>query len=419
MMAGLNNVSRDAAVVLASPEEVHSALEDHLERWRPEILDLSHAIHADPELGGQEFRAVKRVQKVLLKAGFTFDEPQPEQPTAFSARFGSGGLVVALCVEYDALPDIGHACGHNVNAASAVGAALALAAVANELDITVKVLGTPAEETTGGKVDLMEAGFFDDVSLAMMVHAGAADVVGGSSLAMSMWEVLFEGRPAHAAAAPSEGVNALDALVVAQLAIALARQQLPAGSIVSLIVTEGGSAVNVIPERSRASVEMRAPGIDQLRVIQDKVRRCLEAGAHASGCTLQVTPIGQRLRGTAPGSVPVHGLPGSDESQGQGRCVQRRSCGLDGHGKRFATGAEHPPDGGLRREWRRASHSRVRGLRRIGRSRQGGVGRIFRTGSSGMRRCRGPGPTGTPATKDAHLKSQAPPAGPAPRPGGQ
>ncbi|PRB37676.1 peptidase M20 [Arthrobacter sp. MYb23] len=291
-MAGLNNVSRDAAVVLASPEEVHSALEDHLERWRPEILDLSHAIHADPELGGQEFRAVKRVQKVLLKAGFTFDEPQPEQPTAFSARFGSGGLVVALCVEYDALPDIGHACGHNVNAASAVGAALALAAVANELDITVKVLGTPAEETTGGKVDLMEAGFFDDVSLAMMVHAGAADVVGGSSLAMSMWEVLFEGHPAHAAAAPSEGVNALDALVVAQLAIALARQQLPAGSIVSLIVTEGGSAVNVIPERSRASVEMRAPGIDQLRVIQDKVRRCLEAGAHASGCILDMTPKG-------------------------------------------------------------------------------------------------------------------------------
>ena len=229
---------------------------------------------------------------MLRKAGFTFDETQPEQPTAFSARFGSGQLVVALCVEYDALPDIGHACGHNVNAASAVGAALALTAVAEQLDITVKVLGTPAEETTGGKVDLIEAGFFDDVSLAMMVHAGAEDVVGGSSLAMSMWDVLFEGRPAHAAAAPSEGVNALDALVIAQMAIALARQQLPPGSIVSLIVTEGGSAVNVIPERARASVEMRAPSIDQLRLIQDKIRRCLEAGAHASGCTLSMTPKG-------------------------------------------------------------------------------------------------------------------------------
>ncbi|MDR6986889.1 amidohydrolase [Paenarthrobacter nitroguajacolicus] len=292
MIAGLNSGTLGSGVVLPSQGDIHAALDSEVLRWKSDILDLSHAIHADPELGGQEFRAVKRVRRVLRKAGFTFDEEQPEQPTAFSARFGSGQLVVALCVEYDALPEIGHACGHNVNAASAVGAALALAAVAGQLDITVKVLGTPAEETTGGKVDLVEAGFFDDVSLAMMVHAGAADVVGGSSLAMSMWDVLFEGRPAHAAAAPSEGVNALDALVVAQLAIALARQQLPVGSIVSLIVTEGGSAVNVIPERTRASVEMRAPGIDQLRIIQDKVRRCLEAGAHASGCILQVTRKG-------------------------------------------------------------------------------------------------------------------------------
>jgi amidohydrolase len=292
MIAGLYSGNQGPAVVLSSPADIHAILDNEVQRWKPDILDLSHAIHADPELGGQEFRAVKRVKGVLGKAGFTFEETPPEQPTAFSARYGSGQLVVALCVEYDALPEIGHACGHNVNAASAVGAALALAAVAGRLDITVKVLGTPAEETTGGKVDLIEAGFFDDVSLAMMVHAGASDVVGGSSLAMSMWDVLFEGRPAHAAAAPSEGVNALDALVVAQLAIALARQQLPMGSIVSLIVTEGGSAVNVIPGRSRASVEMRAPGIDQLRVIQDKVRRCLEAGAHASGCTLLVAPKG-------------------------------------------------------------------------------------------------------------------------------
>ena len=173
-----------------------------------------------------------------------------------------------------------------------MGAALALAAVAEQLGITVKVLGTPAEETTGGKVDLIDQGFFSDVSLAMMAHAAASDVAGGSSLAMGMWDVLFEGRPAHAAAAPSEGVNALDALVIAQTAIALARQQLPAGSIVSLVVTEGGSAVNVIPERARANIEMRAPSIENLKIIQSKVRRCLEGGAHASGCTLQVTPSG-------------------------------------------------------------------------------------------------------------------------------
>lgn len=291
-MTGLNSASCGTAVVLASPDEIRGLLESAVQRWKPDILDLSHAIHADPELGGQEFRAVKRVRKVLRKAGFSFDETQPAQPTAFSARFGSGELVVALCVEYDALPAIGHACGHNVNAASAVGSALALAAVAEQLGITVKVLGTPAEETTGGKVDLIDQGFFSDVSLAMMAHAAASDVVGGSSLAMGMWDVLFEGRPAHAAAAPSEGVNALDALVIAQTAIALARQQLPAGSIVSLVVTEGGSAVNVIPERARANIEMRAPSLENLKTIQDKVRRCLEGGAHASGCTLQVMPSG-------------------------------------------------------------------------------------------------------------------------------
>ena len=263
-----------------------------LERWQSDVLGLSHAIHADPEPSGEEFRAAKRVSTLLSAAGFTFDDPQPELPASFSARFGSGDLVVALCVEYDALPGIGHACGHNVNAASAVGAALGLAAVAGDLGITVKVLGTPAEETTGGKVDLINEGFFANVSLAMMAHAGSEDVVGGGSLAVSMWDVLFEGRPAHAAAAPQEGVNALDALVIAQTAVALARQQLPPGSIVSLIVTEGGSAVNVIPERAGASVEMRSPGMAGLAIIEDRVRRCLEAGAHASGSKLKITPTG-------------------------------------------------------------------------------------------------------------------------------
>lgn len=271
---------------------IRGRISSAVERWQPGILRLSHAIHADPELSGQEFRAAKRASTLLRAGGFSVDGAQPTLPTAFSARYGSGELVVALCVEYDALPAIGHACGHNVNAASAVGAALALSAVADDLGITVKVLGTPAEESTGGKADLIKEGFFDDVSLAMMAHAAAGDVIGGSSLAMCMWEVLYEGRPSHAAAAPAAGINALDALVVAQTAIALARQQLPSESIVSLIVTEGGSAVNVIPERARASVEMRSPNMAALRVIEDRVRCCLEAGALASGATVKVTPTG-------------------------------------------------------------------------------------------------------------------------------
>jgi amidohydrolase len=290
---------KSASETMASPPVqleagpgVERRLAAALDRWEDEVLRLSHAIHADPELSGEEFRAAKRCCALLRSAGFSFDRTQPALPASFSARFGSGELVVALCVEYDALPAIGHACGHNVNAAAAVGAALALAAVAGDLGITVKVLGTPAEESIGGKVELLKEGFFQDVSLAMMAHAAAEDVVGGSSLALGMWDLLYEGRPAHAAAAPEEGINALDALVIAQTAIALARQQLPPGSIVSLIVTEGGSAVNVIPDRARASVEIRSPSLANLRLIEDRVRRCLEAGAHASRCTLSITPTG-------------------------------------------------------------------------------------------------------------------------------
>ncbi len=283
-----------------SPAPITARIADAVDRWAGSLIELSHAIHADPELGGQEFRAVRRVGDLLRTAGFVPDERQPSSPTAFAVRRGSGELVVAICVEYDALPGIGHACGHNVNAASAVGAAIALGEVADELGLTVKVLGTPAEETTGGKIDLIDEGFFDDVRFAMMAHAAADDVVGGTSLAMGQWDVRYDGSAAHAAAAPQHGVNALDAVTVAQVAIGLARQQFPAGTVVSLIVTEGGSAVNVIPDRAQVSVEMRAPRIELLRSVEDRVRRCLEAGAVATGCALTIVPAGHAFADLRP-----------------------------------------------------------------------------------------------------------------------
>ncbi|MBT2535656.1 peptidase dimerization domain-containing protein [Arthrobacter sp. ISL-69] len=209
-----------------------------------------------------------------------------------------------------------------MNAASAVGAALALAAVADDLGITVKVLGTPAEETTGGKVDLIGEGFFDDVGLAMMAHAGAEDVIGGSSLAMGMSDVLYEGRPAHAAAAPAEGINALDALVVA-----LARQQLPAGSIVSLIVTEGGSAVNVIPERARACGDaLTQPGDtagDRGPCAALPGGRCPRQRCHVQGHAYR-----QRVCRAEAGQVPVRGVPRGDDGPGEEGRVQRRTGGF-------------------------------------------------------------------------------------------
>ena len=169
-------------------------------------------------------------------------------PTAFSAESGSGPLVLAVCAEYDALPGVGHACGHNIIAASAVGAGLGLARVADELGVTVRVLGTPAEEGGGGKMIMLENGVFDDVHAAMMVHPWPDDRLEGTCLAVSHFDVTFTGKSAHASAAPWEGVNAGDAMIVAQVAIGLLRQQLRPGDQVHGIVTDGGQAANIIPE---------------------------------------------------------------------------------------------------------------------------------------------------------------------------
>ncbi|MFJ3957220.1 amidohydrolase [Arthrobacter sp. NPDC090010] len=280
-----------AARTVTAPE-VHKALEESLARWKAELLELSHALHADPELSGEEHRAAARVRALLAAAGFRTDLPQPSAPTALLAEAGDGELVAVFCIEYDALPGIGHACGHNVNAAATLGAALALASVAEPLGLTVRVLGTPAEEADGGKVDLLEEGMFDGAAMAFMVHASGEDAVGNSSLALGCWDLSFNGRAAHAATAPQEGVNALSALVIAQTAVGLLRQQLPRDVVVSHIVTDGGAAPNIIPDRTAARLEVRAPRLDQLESVWAAVRRCFEAGAHATGCSLEITPAG-------------------------------------------------------------------------------------------------------------------------------
>src|SRR6202453_2372459 len=185
----------------------HAAVEANL----ADLLGLSHAIHADPELSFTEDHAARRTVDVLRAGGFAVTEGVAGLPTAFSARAGSGPLVVAICAEYDALPDVGHACGHNIIAATAVGAGLALAPLADQLGLTVLVLGTPAEEGGGGKVTMLERGAFDGVHAAMMVHPWPTERLTATCLAVSHFDVHFTGKEAHASAAPWEGVNALDA----------------------------------------------------------------------------------------------------------------------------------------------------------------------------------------------------------------
>jgi amidohydrolase len=259
-------------------------VEDTVQRRRGDLIELSHSIHAEPELAFAEHRSCAKTQALVAERGFAITRDPGGLDTAFRADFGSGSLVVGICAEYDALPGIGHACGHNIIAASAVGTALALADVADELDLTVVLLGTPAEEAGGGKVLMLEAGTFDDIAATVMLHAGPLDIARARSLALSQVAVGYVGREAHAAVAPYLGLNAADAITVAQVAIGLLRQQLVPGQMVHGIVTDGGQATNVIPARTEMEYTMRANDSASLRELEGRMSDCFLAGAVATGC---------------------------------------------------------------------------------------------------------------------------------------
>ena len=261
---------------------------DLLIEAHPALVGLSHWIHANPELGYQEFLASGWVADWMTTAGFDVRRNVAGLETALAASFGPGPFHVALCAEYDALPAVGHACGHNVISAAAVGAAIALAAVADELGLRVTLFGTPAEEGGGGKLVLIEAGEFDAVHAALMVHPGPDDIVEPELLGVRTLNVAYTGREAHAAGFPELGINAADALTVAQVAIGLLRQHLDSGDRVHGIVTKGGDAPNIVPAHTTASFMVRSRTRDGLEAITEKVIACFEAGAIASGAALEV-----------------------------------------------------------------------------------------------------------------------------------
>jgi amidohydrolase len=252
----------------------------------PELVALSHSVHSTPELCFEENRSAHAVADALRAGGLTVDEGVYDLPTALESRSGEGDLVIAICAEYDALPEVGHACGHNIIAASAVGAGLALAAVADQIGLQVRVLGTPAEEGGGGKIFMLERGAFNGVHAAMMIHPWPVERLTGACLAVAHFDVHFGGKEAHASAAPWEGVNALDAMTIAQVSLGLLRQQLPPGDQVHGVITRGGSAANVIPAAVTGRYMARSRTIDGLRALEPRIRACFEAGALATGCTV-------------------------------------------------------------------------------------------------------------------------------------
>lgn len=249
-----------------------------------DLLGISHRIHADPELGFEEFRAAQLLSTELEQRGFVLERGLADMPTAFRASLGDGPLTVGICVEYDALPGIGHACGHNVIAAAGMTAAFGLAPLVDELGITLVVFGTPAEENGGGKVLLIEAGAFDGVDLAMMVHPSNKEQSRTHCLAIGELRVRFIGKNAHASAAPYEGINAADAATLTQVAVGLLRQQLHPGDQIHGFISHGGEAANVIPAETELVFNFRSPKLETLNRLEQRIRACVEGAATATGC---------------------------------------------------------------------------------------------------------------------------------------
>lgn len=267
-----------------------------VQRLAPGLLALSHDLHAHPELAWAEHRSSRRLGSYLAAAGLRVELPAHGLPTAFRASAGATGPLVVLCCEYDALPGLGHGCGHNVVAAAAAGAAAVLAPLARALGGRVIALGTPAEEGGGGKIELLRRHAFDGAAAALLVHPGAHDQVRASFRAASSSAVLFRGRAAHAAMAPGSGRNALDAAVLAYQAIASARPGLAFGDQVTAVLVRGGTAPNVVPEAAELRVMTRATTTAGLGAVARVVDRAARAGALATGCTVRVVPRGPVYR---------------------------------------------------------------------------------------------------------------------------
>jgi amidohydrolase len=271
-------------------KDAKSGAREQIDQLREPLVALSHRIHAHPELGFEEERASLWLEEMLSDAGMRVEAKAYDLPTAFVARAGSGPLHIAICAEYDALPGVGHACGHNLIAAMSVGAGIALSRVADEVGLTITVVGTPAEEVgdASGKILLLERGAFQGMHAAMMVHPAPMDMPTMKIIAASMFEVRYTGKESHASAFPEIGINAADALTVAQVSLGLLRQHIHQTDRIHGITTHGGDAPNVIPAHTAAKYIIRSETVGELGDLRTKVHRCFEAGALATGSKLEI-----------------------------------------------------------------------------------------------------------------------------------
>lgn len=268
-------------------EELKTSVIGEIETRRDQLSELSQKIHANPEIAFQEVKAANWLTGYLKENGFTVEKSVCGIATAFRASYGQGKPVIAILAEYDALPKLGHACGHNLIATSAVGAGIASKLAIDKFGGRVQVMGTPAEEIYGGKITMAERGAFDGADAAMMVHPGVRNTATIRSLACQTLDVEFFGKAAHAAARPAEGINALEAMVQSFAAINSLRQHIKDRARIHGIITNGGEAANVVPSHSAGNFIVRAEDDDYLDELKEKVINCFVGAATASGARLE------------------------------------------------------------------------------------------------------------------------------------
>lgn len=278
-------------------EDLKNEFLKNAEGLRERITGLSDSFYRHPETGLEEWKTTGAMQDFIKEFGFKVEREAGGLPTAFRAELGTGSPKIALLAEMDALPGIGHGCGHNIGGMASVGAAAALSPILKKRlpagKGTLVLIGTPAEELGRGKIDLLRAGVFKDIDAAMMVHGSSRRRVVKHFLGLLRLNFIFSGRSSHASAYPEEGINALDAVIQTFNSINALRQQMRSDVRVHGIITDGGRAPNIIPDRAEASFYVRAIDLDELESVKKRVVRCAEGAAVATGCTLKVLEVGE------------------------------------------------------------------------------------------------------------------------------
>lgn len=260
-----------------------------LETKKASILELEKFLYNNPEIEMEEFKAKEKFITLLRRENFTIESDIAGLPTAFVAHKSSGeGPSIGIMAEYDALPGMGHACGHNLIGAMGFGTAVVLAEMLGELKGSVYLFGSPAEETGRGKPGLLREGWLKKADVAMMVHPMKFSALTSNMVNLEGYDITFHGRASHAAGSPENGVNALDAAVIFYNSVGLLRQQTLDGSRVHMIITNGGAAVNIIPDTAALRVEIRHENLKYFRGLVDKVLGIARASAQAAGCTVDI-----------------------------------------------------------------------------------------------------------------------------------